>query len=127
MLQLIVVFYGPYYVFGLKLSTAWRLYATLIGFSINYAAYFAEIFRAGIQSIPVGQTEAATVLGYTKTQTFLKIIFPQMVKRTIPPVTNEVITCQAGIRGYVQPYASLCGGRILLRLQLSSHAHHEQH
>ena len=92
MLQLIVVFYGPYYVFGLKLSTAWRLYATLIGFSINYAAYFAEIFRAGIQSIPVGQTEAATVLGYTKVQTFLKIIFPQMVKRTIPPVTNEVIT-----------------------------------
>ena len=116
MLQLIVVFYGPYYVFGLKLSTAWRLYATLIGFSINYAAYFAEIFRAGIQSIPVGQTEAATVLGYTKVQTFLKIIFPQMVKRTIPP-----------IRGYVQPYASLRGGRILLLLQLSSHAHHELH
>ena len=92
MLQLIVVFYGPYYVFGLKLSPSWRLYATLVGFSINYAAYFAEIFRAGIQSIPVGQTEAATVLGYTKVQTFLKIIFPQMVKRTIPPVTNEVIT-----------------------------------
>ena len=92
MLQLIVVFYGPYYLFGLKLSMSWRLYATLIGFSINYAAYFAEIFRAGIQSIPVGQTEAATVLGYTKAQTFLKIIFPQMIKRTIPPVTNEVIT-----------------------------------
>ena len=92
MLQLIVVFYGPYYAFGIKLSTNWRLYATLIGFSINYAAYFAEIFRAGIQSIPVGQTEAATVLGYTKVQTFLKIIFPQMIKRTIPPVTNEVIT-----------------------------------
>ena len=92
MLQLIVVFYGPYYLFGLKLSTSWRLYATLIGFSINYAAYFAEIFRAGIQSIPVGQTEAATVLGYTKAQTFLKIIFPQMIKRTIPPVPNAVIT-----------------------------------
>ena len=92
MLQLIVVFYGPYYLFGAKLSTAWRLYATLIGFSINYSAYFAEIFRAGIQSIPVGQTEAATVLGYTKVQTFMKIIFPQMIKRTIPPVTNEVIT-----------------------------------
>ena len=75
MLQLIVVFYGPYYVFGIKLSTSWRLLATLIGFSINYAAYFAEIFRSGIQSIPVGQTEAATVLGYTKAQTFLKIIF----------------------------------------------------
>ena len=92
MLQLIVVFYGPYYLFGAKLSTSWRLYATLIGFSINYSAYFAEIFRAGIQSIPVGQTEAAMVLGYTKVQTFLKIIFPQMIKRTIPPVTNEVIT-----------------------------------
>ena len=92
MLQLIVVFYGPYYLFGAKLSTAWRLYATLSGFSINYSAYFAEIFRAGIQSIPVGQTEAATVLGYTKVQTFMKIIFPQMIKRTIPPVTNEVIT-----------------------------------
>lgn len=92
MLQLIVVFYGPYYLFGTKLSTSWRLYATLIGFSINYSAYFAEIFRAGIQSIPVGQTEAAVVLGYTKVQTFLKIIFPQMIKRTIPPVTNEVIT-----------------------------------
>ena len=92
MLQLIVVFYGPYYVFGAKLSTNWRLIATLIGFSINYAAYFAEIFRAGIQSIPVGQTEAATVLGYTKVQTFIKIIFPQMVKRVVPPVTNEVIT-----------------------------------
>lgn len=92
MLQLIVVFYGPYYLFGVKLSTGWRLYATLIGFSINYSAYFAEIFRAGIQSIPVGQTEAAIVLGYTKVQTFCKIIFPQMVKRVIPPVTNEVIT-----------------------------------
>ena len=92
MLQLIVVFYGPFYLFGVKLSTSWRLYATLIGFSINYAAYFAEIFRAGIQSRPGGQTEAATVLGYTKAQTFLKIIFPQMIKRTIPPVTNEVIT-----------------------------------
>ena len=92
MLQLIVVFYGPYYLFGAKLSTEWRLYATLIGFSINYSAYFAEIFRAGIQSIPVGQTEAAVVLGYTKVQTFCKIIFPQMVKRVIPPVTNEVIT-----------------------------------
>lgn len=92
MLQLIVVFYGPYYALGIRLSTSWRLYATLIGFSINYAAYFAEIFRAGIQSIPVGQTEAAAVLGYSKSQTFLKIIFPQMIKRTIPPVTNEVIT-----------------------------------
>jgi ABC-type amino acid transport system permease subunit len=64
----------------------------VIVLAMNSAAYQCEIFRAGIQSIPVGQTEAATVLGYTKVQTFLKIIFPQMVKRTIPPVTNEVIT-----------------------------------
>ena len=87
-----LLFSMPLGILVLRLSTGWRLYATLIGFSINYAAYFAEIFRAGIQSIPVGQTEAATVLGYTKAQIFLKIIFPQMVKRTIPPVTNEVIT-----------------------------------
>lgn len=92
MLQLIVVFFLPYYVFGISLSPGWRLYAALIGFSINYAAYFGEIFRAGIQSVPVGQYEAAEVLGFTKAQTFWKIIFPQMVKRVVPPVTNEVIT-----------------------------------
>ena len=92
MLQLIVVFFMPYYVFGIKLSTGWRVYAALIGFSINYAAYFGEIFRAGIQAVPVGQHEAAEVLGFTKTQTFFKIVFPQMVKRVVPPVTNEVIT-----------------------------------
>lgn len=92
MLQLIVVFFLPFYVFGIKLSTGWRAYAALIGFSINYAAYFGEIFRAGIQSVPVGQHEAAEVLGFTKVQTFWRIIFPQMVKRVIPPVTNEVIT-----------------------------------
>ena len=126
MLQLIVVFYGPYYLFGIKLSSNWRLIATLIGFSINYAAYFAEIFRAGIQSIPVGQTEAATVLGYTKTQTFIKIIFPQMVKRTIPPVTNEVITLVkdtslafslAYVIGHVKSDAAVRGRCILLSLQ----------
>ena len=92
MLQLIVVFFMPYYVFGIKLSSNWRVYATLIGFSINYAAYFGEIFRAGIQSVPIGQHEAAEVLGFTKVQTFWKIVFPQMVKRVVPPVTNEVIT-----------------------------------
>ena len=92
MLQLIVVFYGPYYLFGIKLSSNWRLVATLIGVSINYAAYFAEIYRAGIASIPVGQREAAQVLGYNRRQTFFRIVLPQMVKRTIPPVTNEVIT-----------------------------------
>lgn len=92
MLQLLVVCYAPYYLFRIDLSNAYRFYAVIIGFSLNYAAYFAEIFRAGIQSIPNGQREAAQVLGYSRTQTFRKIIFPQMVKRILPPVTNEVIT-----------------------------------
>ena len=92
MLQLIVWFYGPYYLFGWRLNAAWRVGATIVGFSINYAAYFAEIFRSGIQGIPNGQREAARVLGYNRTQTFFKIIFPQMCKRVLPPVTNEVIT-----------------------------------
>lgn len=92
MLQLLVVFFGPYYLFGAKLPYTYRFYAVIIGFSLNYAAYFAEIYRSGIQSIPVGQREAAEVLGYSRLQTFFKIIFPQMVKRVMPPVTNEVIT-----------------------------------
>ena len=92
MLQLIVWFYGPYYLFGIRLNAAWRVGATVVGFSINYAAYFAEIFRSGIQSIPQGQREAAGVLGYNRAQTFCKIIFPQMCKRVLPPVTNEIIT-----------------------------------
>lgn len=92
MLQLLVVYFGPYYLFGIKLSTGYRFYATVIGFSINYASYFAEIYRSGIQTIPAGQREAAKVLGYSKVQTSVKIIFPQMVKRTLPPVTNEIIT-----------------------------------
>ena len=92
MLQLVVVFFGPYYVFGMNVSNTWRFWAAIVGFSINYAAYFAEIYRSGIQAIPRGQYEAAEVLGYTKTQTFCKIIFPQMVKHVLPPVTNEIIT-----------------------------------
>ncbi len=92
MLQLVVVFFGPYYVFGMNVSNTWRFWAAIVGFSINYAAYFAEIYRSGIQAIPKGQYEAAEVLGYTKTQTFCKIIFPQMVKHVLPPVTNEIIT-----------------------------------
>ena len=92
MLQLLVVYFGPYYLFGIRLSTEYRFYATVIGFSINYAAYFAEIYRSGIETIPVGKREAAKVLGYSRAQTFCKIIFPQMIKRTIPPVTNEIIT-----------------------------------
>ena len=92
MLQLLVVFFGPYYMFGWTLPRSYRFIAVILGFSINYAAYFAEIYRSGIESIPKGQYEAAAVLGYNKSQTFFKIIFPQMVKRVLPPVTNEVIT-----------------------------------
>ena len=92
MLQLLVVFYGPHYLFNIKLPYSYRFYAVIIGFALNYAAYFAEIYRSGIQSISVGQREAAEVLGYGKAGTFFKIIFPQMVKRIMPPVTNEVIT-----------------------------------
>jgi polar amino acid transport system permease protein len=89
-LQLMVVYFGPYYIFGL--STPHRFLAVIIGFVLNYAAYFAEIYRAGIESMPLGQYEAAKVLGYNKTQTFIKIILPQVIKRILPPVTNEVIT-----------------------------------
>lgn len=92
MLQLLVVFFGPYYLFGISLSYSYRFYAVIIGFSLNYAAYFAEIYRAGIEAVPIGQYEAADVLGYSRVQTFCKIVFPQMVKRVMPPVTNEVIT-----------------------------------
>lgn len=92
MLQLLVVFFGPYYLLGIKLPYSYRFYAVIIGFSLNYAAYFAEIYRAGIESIPKGQREAAQVLGYSRTQTFVKIIFPQMIKAVMPPVTNEIIT-----------------------------------
>lgn len=91
-LQLLVVYFGPYYLFGISLSYSYRFYAVIIGFALNYAAYFAEIFRSGIQSIPSGQNEAAQLMGYSKSQTFFRIIFPQMVKRVMPPVTNEVIT-----------------------------------
>ena len=92
MLQLMVVYFGPYYLFGLKVGNGYRLWAAFIGFIINYAAYFAEIYRSGIQSMPVGQYEAAKLLGYSKHQTFFRIIFPQVVKRILPSVTNEVIT-----------------------------------
>ena len=92
MLQLLVVFFGPYYLFGVQLASSYRFIAVIIGFSLNYAAYFAEIYRAGIENIPVGQREAAQILGYSRHQTFCKIIFPQMVKRVLPPVTNEIIT-----------------------------------
>ena len=98
MLQLFFFYFGPYYVFGLSLGRLslfgvdYRFIAVIIGFSLNYAAYLAEIYRAGIESIPPGQHEAAAVLGFTRGQTFLRIILPQVVKRIVPPVTNEVIT-----------------------------------
>ena len=91
MLQLLVWYFGPFYLFGWNIGN-WRFPALIIGFVVNYAAYFAEIYRGGIESIPVGQYEAAEVLGYTKTQTFMRIILPQVVKRILPSVTNEVIT-----------------------------------
>lgn len=91
MLQLIVVYFAPFYVFGIKIPD-YRFPAIIIAFALNYAAYFAEIYRSGIESMPVGQYEAAKVLGYTKVQTFVKIILPQVVKRILPPVTNETIT-----------------------------------
>lgn len=92
MLQLIVVYFAPYYVFKIQISSGYRFTAVIIAFVLNYAAYFAEIYRAGIESIPVGQYEAAKVLGYSRAQTFVKIILPQVIKRILPPVTNETIT-----------------------------------
>ena len=92
MLQLLVVFFGPYYLFGATLTTSYRFQAVIIGFALNYAAYFAEIYRSGIQAVPQGQHEAAKILGYSKSQTFFKIVFPQMAKNILPSVTNEVIT-----------------------------------
>lgn len=91
MLQLIAITYGPYYLFGISVSRN-KLIPVVIAFSINYAAYFAEIYRSGIESIPVGQYEAATVLGYSKTQTFFKIILPQVIRRILPSLTNEIVT-----------------------------------
>ena len=91
MLQLLAVTYGPYYLFGANVSRN-KLIPVVIAFSINYAAYFAEIYRGGIESIPIGQYEAAEVLGYTKFQTFMRIILPQVIKRIMPSITNEVVT-----------------------------------
>ncbi|MEY8459675.1 amino acid ABC transporter permease [Eggerthellaceae bacterium 24-137] len=92
MLQLMAIMFGPYYLLGLNMGSDWKFWACAIGFILNYAAYFAEIYRSGIQSIPRGQYEAATVLGYTKAQTFMKIVLPQVIKRILPAMGNEVIT-----------------------------------
>ncbi|MGI6216102.1 MAG: amino acid ABC transporter permease [Coriobacteriales bacterium] len=92
MLQLFVVYFAPYFIFGQPLSDGWRFSATIVAFILNYAAYFAEIYRSGYESIPRGQFEAADVLGYSRWQAFRKIILPQVIKRILPPMTNEIIT-----------------------------------
>lgn len=92
MLQLIVIYFGPYYLFKIRISDSYRFVAVILAFALNYAAYFAEIYRGGIESMPKGQYEAAEVLGYTKSQTFFHIILPQLIKRVLPAVTNEIIT-----------------------------------
>ena len=92
MLQLMVVFFGPFYLFRIPTGASYRFAAVIIGFVVNYAAYFAEIYRGGIEAIPRGQREAAQVLGYSRSRTFLTIILPQMVKRILPAITNEMIT-----------------------------------
>ena len=90
MLQLFVVLYVPGLVFGVPMQS--RMTAALIAFIINYAAYFSEIFRGGIESIPKGQYEAGQVLGMTKTQIFFKVVLLQVIKRIVPPMGNEIIT-----------------------------------
>ena len=92
MLQLLAVTYGPFYLFKYRMLIQQKLLAIVIAFSLNYAAYFAEIYRGGIESMPVGQYEAAHVLGYSKAQTFFRIILPQVFKRILPSMTNEIIT-----------------------------------
>lgn len=91
MLQLMMVYFGPSLVFGLTVPGNWRFNATIVAFVLNYAAYFAEIYRGGIESMPLGQYEAAEVLGYSKSRTFLTIILPQVFKSILPAVTNEII------------------------------------
>jgi polar amino acid transport system permease protein len=90
MLQLFFFYFGPYYIFGIR--GADRFVMAIVAFGLNYTAYFAEIYRGGIESIPLGQYEAAEALGFTKFQTFFKIILPQVVKRITPPMGNEFMS-----------------------------------
>ena len=92
MLQIIFVYFAPYIFFGMPLAKYPRLLATVLAFSFNYAAYFAEIYRGGILSIDKGQWEAAKALGMGRGHTFFRIVLPQTVKRVIPAIGNEVIT-----------------------------------
>ena len=90
MLQLIIIFYGPGLMFDLPAIP--RITATLVAFSINYACYFSEIYRGGIESIPAGQYEAGQVLGLTRVQIFFKVVLLQVIKRFLPSMSNEIIT-----------------------------------
>ncbi len=91
MLQLLVWYFGPYYLFGWSIK-GYRFTAILIGFVVNYACYFAEIYRGGIEAMDRGQYEACEILGYSKAQTFFRVILPQVIKTILPSITNEVIT-----------------------------------
>lgn len=92
MLQLIAVYFGPSLLFDVVMPSNYRFMAVIIAFGINYAAYFAEIYRGGIEAVPKGQYEAGEILGFSKSQIFFKIVFPQMVKNILPATTNEIIT-----------------------------------
>lgn len=92
MLQLMAFMFAPYYLFGISMDADWKYGACAVGFILNYSAYFAEIYRSGLQSIPKGQYEAALVLGYSRSQTFFKIVLPQVIKRIMPAMGNEIIT-----------------------------------
>ncbi|MBO5607585.1 MAG: amino acid ABC transporter permease [Treponema sp.] len=89
MLQLIFVYFAPPYIFGVGMG---RFTAAIVAMVINYACYFAEIYRGGIQAVPVGQYEASSVLGFTRSQTFFRIVLPQVIKKIVPAMGNEVIT-----------------------------------
>jgi len=107
MLQIIFIYFAPYYLFKVTYD---RFIAIIIAFVVNYAAYYAEIFRSGILSIPKGQKEAAFTLGFSKTQTFFRILLPQIVKRILPAMSNEVIsliktTSLAQIIGIIEIFA----------------------
>ena len=91
MLQVMAIYFGPNYLLHIRIPRSYRFIAIIVAFALNYAAYFAEIYRSGIESMPIGQYEAARLLGYNKAQTFFKIILPQVIKRILPSITNEVI------------------------------------
>ncbi|MCF0104407.1 MAG: amino acid ABC transporter permease [Eggerthellaceae bacterium] len=110
MLQLMAILFASYYVFGIQVNCTWKLWACAIGFIVNYAAYFAEIYRGGFQSIPVSQFEAARMLGYSASKSFSRIILPQLFKRIMPAMGNEIIilvkdTSLAFVLGIVEMFS----------------------